>query len=178
MIARTQIPNLLTLGRLLAVPVCLALILIFDAPQAALFWIFLVASATDFLDGYLARKWNATSPLGVLLDPIADKLLVALLLVYLLVSTVPALLFLPVVVMLLRELYISGLREFLAARQATLPVSRGGKLKTMLQMAGITLLLAAMTFKVDDLGKIGLVLLWFAGLVALVTAVDYTRKAL
>ena len=197
---RRHIPNLLTGARLLAVPVCLVMMEWMTAPAQVLFWVFCAASITDFLDGYLARRWQVTSTFGALLDPIADKLLVALMLVYLLVeqgngvhccggSDSPSLsapppffagfataaLFLPVVVILLRELYISGLREFLAARGMTLPVSRGGKLKTTLQMVGIALLLGGMAFAIPEAGRLGTIAIWLAAMVAFITAIDYTR---
>jgi cardiolipin synthase len=145
MLARRQIPNLLTVARVLAVPACLIIMLMFPAKTMWLLWIFIAASLTDFLDGYLARRWNATSNLGALLDPIADKLLVALMLIYLLIM-LGAPLLLPVAVILLRELYISGLREFLAAKQVTLPVSKGGKLKTALQMLATIFLLGQLAY--------------------------------
>lgn len=178
---KQNIPNLLTYGRAAAVPASFAIILFAPQYRTALFVIFLLASLTDFLDGYLARKWNAVSAIGALLDPIADKLLVALLLIFLFGTFGPALL-VPVVVMLLRELYISGLREFLASKQLTLPVSKGGKLKTSLQMAGILLLLFATTeWMPSEHQKPGIVLgintLWAAAVVSLVTAVEYTRSA-
>ena len=142
---KRRIPNFLTFLRVAAVPASLIIIVFQPQMTMALFVIFLVASLTDFFDGYLARKWNAVTPLGTLLDPIADKLLVALMLVYLLVVMGTQVL-LPVSIILLRELYISGLREFLAARNVALPVSKGGKLKTALQMAAITLLLGKLAF--------------------------------
>jgi cardiolipin synthase (CMP-forming) len=145
MLARRQIPNLLTFARVLAVPACLVIMLLFPAKPMWLLWIFIAASFTDFLDGYLARRWNATSNLGALLDPIADKLLVALMLIYLLIMLGMPLL-LPVAVILLRELYISGLREFLATKQVTLPVSKGGKWKTALQMLAIISLLGGLAY--------------------------------
>lgn len=142
---RARIPNLLTFARVLAVPVCLVIILAHPRwGYTALLWIFVTASLTDFLDGYLARKWNAVSAVGALLDPIADKLLVALMLIYLLMIKGAALMA-PVAIILLRELYISGLREFLATRNITLPVSKGGKLKTATQMAAIILLLTELS---------------------------------
>jgi CDP-diacylglycerol--glycerol-3-phosphate 3-phosphatidyltransferase len=184
MIARQQIPNLLTFARVLAVPATLVVMLTARFLHPALFWIFLFASLTDFMDGYLARKWKAESALGALLDPIADKLLVGLLLLYLLsvggmgieATTHP--LFIPVVVILLREIYISGLREFLAARGYTLPVSKAGKLKTALQMIAILLLLAPGVFGGTAMIMAGYVLLCVAALVAFVSAALYTRAAL
>jgi cardiolipin synthase (CMP-forming) len=161
MFTRQQIPNLLTFARVLAVPACLAIMLINPAwKNTALFIIFVVASVTDYLDGYLARKWNVESPVGALLDPMADKLLVALLFIYILVegggTTRPAFdsslvahspLFVPITLILLRELYISGLREFLSNRQIKLPVSSGGKLKTAVQMVTVSTLVGLLAFQ-------------------------------
>jgi phosphatidylglycerophosphate synthase len=238
MLARAQIPNLLTFGRVAAVPLCLAIMLMNPAWKfSALLGIFILAALTDFLDGYLARKWKVVSALGALLDPIADKLLVALMLVYLLLvggltppsfaslstPAAPRLamegyagltalfsgsispLFLPVAIILLRELYISGLREFLSARQIALPVSKSGKWKTALQMLAITLLLTQLA--IDPPGQInfpctlvakanalttdcisqpwilrlaklaGLPLLYVSALLALTSAVAYTRAS-
>ena len=202
MITRRQIPNLLTFARVLAVPACLLLMLspIAHTPQWLL-GIFIAAALTDFLDGYLARKWQVISPLGTMLDPIADKLLVALMLMYLLTIAGTQLL-LPVIIILLRELYISGLREFLASRRITLPVSKTGKLKTATQMLAVTTLLTQ--YAMDPPGQInfpcklvqraselttscinqpwllqaaksaGLPLLYIAALLAFVSAAAYT----
>ena len=162
-------------------PVCLLIILLDPSQHAALFFIFLAAALTDFLDGYLARKWNLVSPLGALLDPIADKLLVALLLLYFAVFYGVSLL--PVAAMILREIYISGLREFLAARQVQLPVSKGGKLKTSLQLASISLMLLAAAFGDVDppsgslVFGIGHLCLWAAALVSVVSGIHYTRDS-
>lgn len=177
MIARARIPNLLTFARVAAVPLAVALMLLLAVPHVALFVLFVLASLTDFLDGYLARKWNATSDLGALLDPIADKLLVALMLVYLVLDSRGAL-FIPAVIIILRELYISGLREFLAARQIALPVSRGGKWKTATQMVGISLVLGGLSFIAPLLVKGGMLLIWLSAALALLSAAGYTRGAL
>ncbi|MDX2095593.1 MAG: CDP-diacylglycerol--glycerol-3-phosphate 3-phosphatidyltransferase [Alphaproteobacteria bacterium] len=182
MFSRQQIPNLLTFARVAAVPVCLLLMLAAPAWNAALLWIFIAAALTDFLDGYLARRWQAVSPLGALLDPVADKLLVALMLLYLLwdaAAASPAALFPPVVVILLRELYIAGLREFLANRQISLPVSRGGKWKTALQMLAIALLLARGAYgDLPPWTELGLPLLYASALLALTSAASYSRASL
>jgi cardiolipin synthase (CMP-forming) len=215
MLARRHIPNALTVARLVAVPLCLAIMLANPNGKAiALLGIFVAAAITDFLDGFLARRWQVTSPLGALLDPIADKLLVALMLVYLLMqrgaanpltlAANGAPLFLPVVVIILRELYISGLREFLANRQITLPVSAGGKWKTALQMLAITLLLLAPVLSVPApiycgvapfvaafsdactaaqqwalmyVAPLGLGLLYASALLAVTSAITYTRRS-
>ena len=194
-ISRAQLPNLLTYARVLAVPVSLLLIVCYPDCKAALFWIFLFAALTDFLDGYLARRWNAVTPLGTLLDPVADKLLVALMLLYLLASgTIPAFtttlyaeppfaftagnLFFPIAVILLRELYVSGLREFLAHRRIALPVSKGGKWKTACQMLAIALLLSEPAFHYAQAATFGARLLWVAAALALESAWHYTRASL
>lgn len=177
MITRQQIPNLLTFARVAVVPVCLALMLLAPGARMALLILFILAALTDFLDGHLARTWNASSRLGALLDPIADKLIVALMLLYLAVLNVAA--FLPVAIILMRELYIAGLREFLAIQGITLPVSGGGKLKTAVQMLAITLLLAQDALSTQFLAftSLGTPLLYLAAMLALISAVQYTRAS-
>ncbi len=201
MLTRRQIPNLLTGLRVAAVPVALGVML--DAPQAqlTLLIIFVAASITDFLDGYLARKWNATSGLGAMLDPVADKLLVALMLIYLIALTKQPVsmgviypmgdLFFPVAAIILREIYISALREFLAGKKVKLLVSRGGKLKTVLQMLGITLVLVARVMAPYDYSvyshplrglsapvlSAGCALIWLAAVAALASAGQYTKAS-
>jgi len=176
MIARAKIPNLLTFARVACVPLALLIILIKPSAHGLLLALFLFASLTDFLDGYLARRWNATSKLGAMLDPLADKLLVALLLIYLLTHT--ELSSLPVMVILLREIYISGLREYLATQQIPLPVSAGGKWKTALQMLAITLFLLSPVLGVVALMPLGSFLLTIAAMLAFTSAVSYTRQGL
>lgn len=201
---RQRIPNYLTFARVLAVPFSLWL-MVFPLPNTPqwLLGIFVAAALTDFLDGYLARKWNAVSTLGALLDPIADKLLVAVLLIYLLTMLGTEVL-LPVVIILLRELYVSGLREFLGSRKVTLPVSSMGKLKTATQMLSIIVLLIPLAMnppgqinfpcklvaKAAELttscidqpwilqaaNNAGLPLLYLAALLAFVSAAAYTRS--
>lgn len=171
---KQQIPNLLTFARVLAVPLALALMVVHAKPGPLLV-LFVLASLTDFLDGYLARKWNAVTPLGTMLDPIADKLLVALMLVYLAMVTQMA--FLPIALILLRELYISGLREFLALRAIPLPVSKGGKWKTAVQMVAIIVLYGSVVLQNLRVWDVGVALLWIATILALVSAAQYSRAA-
>lgn len=187
MLKRAQIPNLLTFARVLAVPAALAVILLDPVCKPwALFAIFAAASVTDFLDGYLARKWSVVSAIGALMDPIADKLLVALMLVYLLMRAAviadssALIVFVPVIIILLRELYISGLREFLASRSITLPVSKGGKWKTATQMLAIALLLLSDAMSALDgqhVGMAGMGLLYVSALLALTSAIGYTKAS-
>ena len=175
MIAKERIPNLLTYARVLAVPATLLLMMLGNYPLA-LFWIFVFASITDFLDGYLARRWNCTGHIGAMLDPIADKLLVALMLLYLLHGF--GLPLLPVALILLREIYISGLREFLSGRGLNLPVSSGGKWKTALQLLSIGLLTGSLAYNLENAWTIGLATLWISALLALSSAVQYTRASM
>lgn len=174
MIKKSNIPNLLTGARVLAVPLALVIILT-QGSMALLLALFLFAAATDFLDGYLARKWHSTSALGALVDPVADKLLVTLILLYLLSQHAAPLT--PIAVILLREIYISALREFLSTRGERLPVSKGGKWKTALQMLSITGLLTALTWDEDELWNAGLFLLWASAVLTLTSAINYTRAA-
>lgn len=185
MLKKSEIPNLLTFFRVAAMVVVLVVAALFPAYRAVILWLFIAASITDFLDGYLARKWSTVSPLGTMLDPIADKLLVATVLVYLLKFTsapVGA-----VAVIICREIYIAGLREFLAARHIALPVSKGGKWKTALQLTALILLLAAITYPMPyaliqgtyliTVWNIGMILLWISAVLSLVSAFHYTRSA-
>ncbi len=182
MISKKNIPNHLTFARVLAVPVALALIVWRPCEPGWLLVVFVFAALTDFFDGSLARKWNAVSALGTMLDPIADKLLVAVILVYLL--KFPLMPVLPVALLIARELYIAGLREFLAARNIALPVSRGGKWKTAVQLLAIATLLATISFApqlstqhTNYLWNSGMTLLWLSTLLSLSSAFSYTRKA-
>lgn len=175
MIARARIPNLLTCARIAAVPVALAAILYNPLCTQWLFWLFLLASLTDFFDGYLARRWNATSTLGKLLDPMADKLLVTMLLLYFIATQ--TLSFVPVAIILMRELYVAGLREFMAGRGVSIPVSAGGKWKTATQMIGILLMLYSLAYGWPEAWDYGAGLIWLAALLALLSAADYTRKS-
>jgi cardiolipin synthase len=184
-----SLPNMLTYGRIVAVP---ALVLCFYIEGYVGRWlalaIFIAASVTDYFDGYLARVWQQTSGLGRLLDPIADKLLVATSLL-LLVSenTIGGASLLAAIVILTREIAVSGLREFLAELRVSVPVTRLAKWKTTLQMVAIGFLIAGpagdrlIKYYFADLGLVtyvGLLLLWISALITLYTGYDYFRAGL
>ena len=170
------LPNLLTLARIAAIPPAIAL---FFVPAGWADWtllgLFGAAAVTDWLDGYLARLRAEESPFGRFLDPIADKLLV-LALLFMLAATarLPGLSVVPAVVILLREVLISGLREFLAGLSVTLPVSRLAKYKTAVQMAAIALLIIGRhgtpAWPLDQMGAVAL---WLAGLLTVLSGWDY-----
>ena len=177
----TSLPNLLTLSRILAIPIVVAS---FYIPGDYARWfacaLFSAAGVTDWLDGHMARRWSQQSELGRFLDPIADKLLVAATL-FMLVATdrLSAGAFLPALVILCREILVSGLREYLAELRVGLPVSKLAKWKTAIQMVAIGVLI------VGDAGPaflpvaaIGEALLWVAALLTLVTGYDYLRAGL
>ncbi|MEO2037120.1 MAG: CDP-diacylglycerol--glycerol-3-phosphate 3-phosphatidyltransferase, partial [Martelella sp.] len=146
-----NLPNLLTYGRILAVPL---IVLCFflegklsssDFARWAALTIFLIASITDFFDGYLARAWNQTSNIGRMLDPIADKLLVSTCLLLLAADverTIAGWSLWAAIIILCREVLVSGLREYLAGLKVSVPVTRIAKWKTTFQMVAIGLLLA------------------------------------
>lgn len=169
----TSAPNLLTASRILAIP---ALIAAFYVPGDFGRWatatIFALAAITDYLDGYLARSWSVQSPLGRMMDPIADKLLIgAAILMLVHFDRAPIL---PALIILCREILVSGLREFLAEAQVGLPVSRLAKWKTGVQMVAIAFLIvgtaAPWWLYADYVGTYGL---WFAAGLTLVTGFDY-----
>lgn len=169
----SNLPNLLSLSRIAAIPF-LALLVLWGGSSAgwAAALLFAIAAATDFADGWLARRHQLGSDFGRLIDPIADKLLVIAALV-LLVAADRA----PVVaalVIVLREVLISGLREFLAGRGARLPVTRLAKWKSAAQMTAIVLLLTGWA----EVTLTGEALLWLAAALTCVTGVDYVRRGL
>ena len=173
-----NLPNMLTLFRIAVIPGLVALFYL-DSPLGR--WLacglFTIAGITDILDGYIARVTRQQSVLGRFLDPLADKLLVsAALLMMVAFGQISGLVILPAVVILCREIMVSGLREFLAGLSVSVPVSTLAKWKTVLQMVSIGVLI------VGDAGPewipariIGEIGLWIAAVLTLVTGYDYLR---
>ena len=181
-----KIPNILTIGRIIIVPF---FVLAFYLPgfygDLTACVLFVIASFTDFLDGMLARMMSEESKLGELLDPIADKIIVATALILLVMSgTIKHYEVIAAIIILTREILISGLREFLARGQIKLPVTNLAKLKTFLQMLAIALLLTGETgnriFNFEDYNAqiIGIILLWLSAFLTLYTGYDYLRKGI
>ena len=181
-----KIPNILTVGRILIVPF---FVLAFYLPgfygDLTALILFIVASFTDFLDGMLARLLGEESKLGELLDPIADKIIVAAALILLVMDgTIKNYEVIAAIIILTREILISGLREFLAKGRIKLPVSNLAKLKTVLQMVSIGLLLSGETgnkiinFQDYNAQTIGIILLWLSAFLTLYTGYDYLRKGI
>ena len=181
-----KIPNLLTIGRIIIVPF---FVLAFYLPgfygDLTALILFLIASFTDFLDGMLARILGEESKLGELLDPIADKIIVATALILLVMDgTIKSYEVIAAIIILTREILVSGLREFLAKGQIKMPVSNLAKLKTVLQMVSIGLLLSGDTgnkilnFQDYNAQTIGIVLLWLSAALTLYTGYDYMRKGI
>ncbi len=174
-----NLPNLLTFSRIVVIPV-IFLSLYFQGTLWSLFTavLFIIASITDYFDGYLARARGETSALGRLMDPIADKLLVASALVVLLAKpdmVCTRLSFIPIIVILCRELLVSGLREFLREVNVGLPVTRLAKWKTGFQMTALSMMLLKGFWY---WGGIGEVLLWVAGVLTFITGYQYFQKSL
>lgn len=176
----SKLPNILTFSRIAAIPVVVGMMFI---PQPLGNWLALAAYSyaciTDFFDGYLARTLNQYSTLGRFLDPIADKLLVAsVLLVLFGVNRVDGLTIIPAAVILCREILVSGLREFLAEVQVGVPVSSMAKLKTGLQMVSLGFLIvgpAGPDFGAIPTLDIGIYGLWAAAVITIITGYDYFR---
>lgn len=175
------LPNILTCGRIAAVPVVAALLLMPSEPARwAAVVLFAAASISDFFDGYLARALNQTSALGRMLDPIADKLIVAALLVALAADgTIVGVHVLAAVFILMREIFVSGLREFLGGT-VVIHVSQVAKWKTTAQLAAITVLLVAPLLHgaASAAEIVGLVVLWIAAVLTVWTGYDYIRGGL
>ena len=181
-----KIPNILTIGRIIIVPF---FVLAFYLPgfygDLTACVLFVIASFTDFLDGMLARMMEEESKLGELLDPIADKIIVATALILLVMSgTIKHYEVIAAIIILTREILISGLREFLARGQIKLPVTNLAKLKTFLQMVAIALLLTGETgnkilnFQDYNAQTIGIILLWLSAFLTLYTGYEYLRKGI
>ena len=173
-----SLPNILTISRIVVIPVIFLMIYI-NSTMWQLFAavLFIIASITDYFDGYLARQRNETSAFGRLLDPIADKLLVASALVVILAKHMVCyeISFVPVIVILCRELLVSGLREFLREVNVGMPVTRLAMWKTGFQMTALSMMLLKGFFY---WGGIGDVLLWIAGVLTFITGYQYFQKSL
>lgn len=210
------LPNVLTLLRLLAAPMVAVMFLYFTRPYADWFALvlFITAAVTDWFDGYLARAWKQETKLGTMLDPIADKAMVVIALMVIIgFSSWSPWLVLPATVILFREVFVSGLREFLGDTAGTLKVTKLAKWKTTLQMIAIAVLFSQGVFEhylvmsaygmdqalvdqifagqiedtqglrwkrlaMDWAGAVGLVLLWVAATLTLITGADYLIKAM
>jgi CDP-diacylglycerol--glycerol-3-phosphate 3-phosphatidyltransferase/cardiolipin synthase len=180
---RWSLPNLLTYGRVAAAPVVAALMFWpeVDAFRWAALGLFAAAAITDFFDGYLARAWSQQSAMGRMLDPIADKLLVAACLLMLVASgDIAGWSRWAAIVILCREILVSGMREFLAELRVGLPVSAVAKWKTTLQLLALGFLIAGKAGEkvLPGTGVIGLTLLWLAALLTLYTGWDYMKAGL
>ena len=183
---KLQIPNILTIGRIIIVPI---FVLTFFIPgffgDLIPFFLFVIASFTDYLDGLLARLFKEESKLGELLDPIADKILVAAALILLVMNgVIKNYEVVAAIIILTREILISGLREFLAKGSITMQVTSLSKLKTFIQMIAIAILLTGesgnkvINFQDYNAQTIGIILLWFSAFLTLYTGYDYLRRGI
>lgn len=178
-----SVPNLLTYGRVVAVPVVVGCL--FWSELEWMRWIaltiFVIAGITDFLDGYLARALAQQSTLGQMLDPVADKLLVSAVLMMLVADrTIASYSLSAAIIILCREILVSGLREYLAGLEVSVPVSRIAKWKTALQLVALGFLIAGPAGNIILPGTttIGLTLLWIAALLTIYTGWDYLKAGL
>ena len=186
-----QIPNILTAMRLISAPLVALMLLISTEP----FWsliallIYAVASATDWLDGYLARRWQSVSGFGRMLDPIADKLMVILILSALMAThLVPTgisglIIGAPALIIITREIMVSGLREFMAKQDFIVHVTWAAKMKTTIQLIAIGFLIGSFIFQpASDYAKlsygVGVVGLWLAAALTAQTGISYFSHAI
>lgn len=182
-----SLPNILTLSRILAVPI-LVFLLWRPTPidYAITFVLYCVVGITDYFDGLLARAQGLTSRLGQFLDPIADKIMVAAVLIMLIssrkanpVPEIAGLHIIPAIVIMLREIIVSGLREFLGPLNVSVPVSKLAKWKTTLQLVALgALILGGATPNQPWVHQVGIASLWAAAALTLITGWDYLRVGL
>lgn len=179
-----SLPNLLTLSRIVVIPLVIATFYVEHLDPWTVRWtawaLFTVAGVSDFFDGYLARRWNQVSALGRFLDPIADKLLVAAILILLAgFDRIAPVSYIPAVIILCREILVSGLREFLAELRVSMPVTKLAKWKTTFQMLALPLLLLG---DLDPWGvptyMAGEICLWIAAALTMATGYDYLKAGL
>jgi cardiolipin synthase (CMP-forming) len=181
-----NLPNMLTYGRIVAVPLVVLCFFLegrlqsSDFARWSAFGIFVVASITDYFDGYLARAWQQQSNIGRMLDPIADKLLVSTCLLLLAADTdrtIAGWSLWAAIIILCREILVSGLREYLAALKVSVPVTQLAKWKTAIQMVAIAALLIGPAGDkiLPYWTQMGIALLWIAAVVTLYTGYDYFR---
>ena len=180
------VPNALTMGRIIFIPVLIGAILTFGTPKAflgaiALFALFIILILTDFLDGFFARRWHVTSNFGRMIDPIADKLFVAGLLITFAIITQGAWWILaPSLIIIGRDIFISGLREHVALEGIVMAPTQLAKWKTATEMAAITALLiwllTSQTLQIAHI--IGITLLWIAAALSAYTGLHYARSGL
>lgn len=177
---RKSLPNILTFMRIISIPLIVVSFYVLGGSKFAHIFaatIFILAGITDFLDGYLARAWSMQSNLGKFLDPIADKLLIASVILMLVhfgrVDIFPAL------AIICREIIVSGLREFLAEIRISVPVSKLAKIKTSVQILAIfMLLLGSEGSNLIYLDMIGRVALWIAAALTVFTGYVYLKAGL
>ena len=183
---KIKIPNYLTIGRIIIVPI---FVFTYYLPgfygDVLPFALFVIASFTDFLDGLLARMFKEESKLGELLDPIADKIIVATALILLVMDeTIKNYEVIAAIIILTREILVSGLREFLAKGSITMQVTSLSKLKTFIQMTSIAILLTGesgnkiINFQDYNAQTVGIILLWFSSFLTLYTGYDYLRRGI
>lgn len=176
-----KLPNMLTIMRVMVIPFIIAS---FYIEKPLLHWVaaslFILASVTDFLDGYLARAWSAQSRFGRFLDPIADKLLVVSVIVMLVdAKTITDFQIIPALAIVCREILVSGLREFLAELNEAMPVSKLGKIKTTFQMTALFLLLLGEGGSgYVEVELVGIILLWIAAILTVISGTAYLRSGM
>jgi cardiolipin synthase (CMP-forming) len=181
-----SLPNLLTLSRIVTVPLLIALLWFpgWELGYALGFALYCLMGITDYFDGYLARAQGQVSKLGVFLDPIADKIMVAAVIMMLVgtrheAASIQGLSLIPAIVILLREIAVSGLREFLAGLRVSIPVSKLAKWKTTLQIVALGALILAGALPAQTwIHIVGIAALWAAAALTLITGWDYLRVGL
>ena len=181
-----SLPNILTLSRIVTVPLLVALLWFpgWELGYALGFALYCLMGITDYFDGYLARANGQVSKLGIFLDPIADKIMVAAVIMMLVgtrheAASISGVNLIPAIIIMLRELSVSGLREFLAGLQVSVPVSKLAKWKTALQIVALGALILAGALPLQHwIHQVGVAALWAAAALTVITGWDYLRVGL
>ncbi|MCC8417747.1 MAG: CDP-diacylglycerol--glycerol-3-phosphate 3-phosphatidyltransferase [Rickettsia endosymbiont of Bryobia graminum] len=171
-----NLPNYLTIARIIVIPVIVMTFYLDNSKLAHRLGaiLFILASITDFFDGYLARRFSLVSSFGEMFDPIADKLLVGCVLIMLVKKGVAG--EIPCILILMREFLVAGFREFLSLTKVSLPVSRLAKIKTFIQMFALSaLILGSKGSGIEYMDLVGQIALWIAALLTVITGYSYFK---
>lgn len=175
-----MLPNVLTISRIVFIPIIIVCFYIHTTfAMYTAFVVFILACITDFLDGYFARLYKQTSNFGKCFDPIADKLLVSTLIVLFVgFKYIAGYTLIAAIIILFREIFVSGMREFLVEIRVPLPVSRLAKLKTAIQMLSLAIILYGGAKDSQEICGVGILLLWLAAILTIITGYQYFAKGI
>lgn len=175
-----MLPNILTISRIFFIPmIMICFYLQLSLSMYIAFALFVLACITDFLDGYIARQYKSTSNFGKCFDPVADKLLVSTIIIMICgFGYVSGINMIAATIILFREIFVSGMREYLIEIKVPLPVTRLAKIKTATQMVALSVIILGISETSYMTLDIGIILLWVAAVLTIITGYQYFKKGI